>query len=116
MDTSLSKIFPIDIEILIVDDNANNLKLLQTLLSEHGYKVRLATSGQMAINSCLSSPPDIILLDITMPDMDGLQACEIIKQEKAMEHVPIIFLSALKEEFDIVRGFKAGGFFAISSG
>jgi diguanylate cyclase (GGDEF)-like protein/PAS domain S-box-containing protein len=97
------------LEILIVDDNANNLKLLQTLLSESGYKVRLATSGQMAINSCLSSPPDLILLDITMPGIDGLEACEIIKKEESMENVPIIFLSALKEEFDIVRGFAAGG-------
>jgi diguanylate cyclase (GGDEF)-like protein/PAS domain S-box-containing protein len=98
-----------DIEILVVDDNANNLKLVQTLLSEEGFKVRLATSGQMAINSCLSSPPDMILMDITMPGMDGLEACETLKKEESMENIPIIFLSALKDEFDIVRGFAAGG-------
>jgi diguanylate cyclase (GGDEF)-like protein/PAS domain S-box-containing protein len=98
-----------DFEILVVDDNPVNLKLVQTLLSEEGYKVRLATSGEMAINSCLSSPPDLILMDITMPGIDGLEACETIKKQKAMETVPIIFLSALKEEFDIVRGFTVGG-------
>jgi diguanylate cyclase (GGDEF)-like protein/PAS domain S-box-containing protein len=98
-----------DIEILIVDDNANNLKLLQTLLSDYGYKVRLATSGNMAINSCLSSPPAMVLLDINMPGIDGFETCETIKKQEEMDNVPIIFLSALKEEFDIVRGFTAGG-------
>ncbi len=106
---SVEKLSFQNIEILIVDDNTNNLKLLQTLLSERGYKVRLATSGQMAINSCLSSAPGMVLLDITMPGMDGFETCEIIKKQAAMENVPIIFLSALKEEFDIVRGFAAGG-------
>jgi diguanylate cyclase (GGDEF)-like protein/PAS domain S-box-containing protein len=97
------------IEILIVDDNANNLKLLRTLLSDEGYKVRLATSGQMAINSCSSSMPDLILLDISMPDMDGFKVCETINKSDATLNTPIIFLSALKDEFDIVHGFAVGG-------
>jgi len=98
-----------DTEILIVDDNPNNLKLLRTLIFEEGYKVRLATSGQMAINSCLSSPPNLILLDISMPGMDGFEVCQAIKNNKSTCSVPIIFLSALKDEFDIVRGYSLGG-------
>ncbi len=95
--------------ILVIDDNANNLKLLNTVLAKCGYVVRLATSGQMALNSCASSPPDLILLDITMPGMDGFEVCRRIKNDPAAHDIPVIFLSALKEEGDIVQGYEVGG-------
>ncbi len=95
--------------ILVVDDSTNNLKLVQSILSDAGYIVRLATSGQMAIASCRSTLPDLILLDISMPGMDGFEVCRILKKDDANREVPIIFLSALKEEVDVVHGFNEGG-------
>ncbi len=96
-------------EVLVVDDNANNLKLVRSLLTEKGYKIRLATNGEMALKSARTNPPKLILLDITMPGMDGFEVCEKLKKEELNQDVPVIFLSALKEEFDIVRGFQVGG-------
>ncbi len=95
-------------EILIVDDNINNLKLLRSILTERGYRIRLATSGEMALTSVTSNIPDLILLDITMPGIDGFEVCEKIKNNPLTKAIPIIFLSAMKEEFDIVRGFALG--------
>ncbi len=95
-------------DILIVDDNINNLKLLRSILTERGYRIRLATSGEMALTSVTSDIPDLILLDITMPGIDGFEVCEKIKSNPLSKAIPIIFLSALKEEFDIVRGFALG--------
>ncbi|MCP4876096.1 MAG: diguanylate cyclase, partial [Gammaproteobacteria bacterium] len=95
-------------DVLIVDDNINNLKLLRSLLAEQGYRVRLATNGEMALSSVTSNIPDLILLDITMPDMDGYEVCERLKNNQSTQDVPIIFLSALKEQFDIVRGLAMG--------
>ncbi len=96
-------------DILIVDDNINNLKLLRTLLTEQGYITRIATNGKMALASVAAKHPDLILLDITMPDMDGFEVCKQLNNNPLTEAIPIIFLSALKEEFDIVRGFADGG-------
>jgi signal transduction histidine kinase/DNA-binding response OmpR family regulator len=96
-------------EILVVDDNPTNLKLIHELLALHGYKVRLATGGQMAIRSAISNQPSLILLDITMPEMDGFEVCEQLKKNPVTNSIPVIFLSALKEELDIVKGFKVGG-------
>ncbi len=95
-------------EILVVDDNVNNLRLLRSILIEQDYKVRLATNGKMALLSITSNIPDLILLDITMPIMDGFEVCEQIKSNQSTKDIPIIFLSALKEEFDIVHGFALG--------
>ncbi len=95
-------------EILIVDDNINNLKLLRTILTNNDYKVRFATNGKMALSSVASNLPDLILLDITMPGMNGFEVCEIIKNDPLTKAIPIIFLSALKRELDIVRGFTLG--------
>ena len=96
-------------DVLVVDDNANNLKLVHTLLKDKGYKVRLATNGEMAIKSARANPPDLILLDINMPGLDGYDTCEALKNDKLTKDIPIIFLSAIKESFDIVRGFDVGG-------
>lgn len=95
--------------VLIVDDIPENLRLLTELLSQLGYSVRSVRSGQMALKTLQVKLPDIILLDIKMPDMDGYQVCERLKANRATQHVPVIFVSALDEVFDKVRAFQAGG-------
>jgi diguanylate cyclase (GGDEF)-like protein/PAS domain S-box-containing protein len=95
--------------VLVVDDNTSNLKLVRSLLDGKGFRVRLATNGEMALRSIESSIPDLILLDINMPEMDGYTTCERIKKNKPSADVPVIFLSALRESFDMVRGFAIGG-------
>ncbi len=95
--------------ILVVDDTHANLNLLTSMLSEQGYKVRLAPNGRLALRSVQSSPPEVILLDILMPEMDGYQVCEQLKANPETQDIPIIFLSALYEVSDKVRAFKVGG-------
>jgi class 3 adenylate cyclase/CheY-like chemotaxis protein len=95
--------------ILIVDDNLNNLTLLKRILSRSGYKVQLATSGQLAIDSVELTQPDLILLDIMMPDMDGYEVCTRLKANDRTRGIPIIFLSALVEVADKVKAFNVGG-------
>lgn len=96
-------------DILIVDDVLNNVQLLSTLLTQAGYEVRKAINGAMALTAARSLPPDLILLDINMPGMNGYQVCEQLKQQPATAAVPIIFLSALDDPLDKVRAFEAGG-------
>jgi signal transduction histidine kinase len=96
-------------DILLVDDTPNNLRLLSKLLTEQGYAVRKALNGQRAIQSALAELPDLILLDINMPEMDGYQVCEILKAEPKTCQVPIIFISALNETLDKVKAFQIGG-------
>jgi light-regulated signal transduction histidine kinase (bacteriophytochrome) len=95
-------------EILIVDDQPNNLRLLSTLLSTQGYSVRKAINGQMALLSVLTAIPDLILLDIRMPDMDGYEVCLELKSNPNTQHIPIIFISALDEVLDKVKAFSIG--------
>ena len=95
--------------ILIVDDNTYNLKLLDGLLRQNGYDVRVAVDGQFAIESIKKKEPDLILLDIQMPGMDGFEVCQNIKTNLQIEHIPIIFISALTESQDIVKAFQSGG-------
>lgn len=95
--------------ILVVDDTPANLELLTQTLSENGYKVRIAPDGVLAIGSAKSNPPDLILLDIKMPGMDGYQVCQQLKACETTWEIPIIFLSALDEVFDKVKGFQVGG-------
>ena len=96
-------------DILIVDDEFANLKLLAQLLDQQGYKVRPLERPQMAIDSALSQPPALILLDVMMPGMDGFEVCNRLKQDKRTYDIPIIFISALQDIQDKIRGFKAGG-------
>jgi len=96
-------------EILIVDDTPANLRLLAQMLSEQGYSVRAVTSGARALESLRVTPPNLILLDIRMPDMDGYEVCERIKGDPQTNDIPIIFISALNEIEDKVRGFNVGG-------
>ncbi|MEG4801416.1 adenylate/guanylate cyclase domain-containing protein [Microcoleus sp. ARI1-B5] len=94
--------------ILIVDDNLNNLALLERILSRKGYKVRLASNGQLALDSVNLTQPDLILLDIMMPGMDGYEVCSRLKASDRTRGIPIIFLSALVELSNKLKAFNAG--------
>ena len=96
-------------DILIVDDESANLQLLSELLGREGYQVRPADSPQLAIDSALAQPPVLILLDVRMPDMDGFEVCNLLKQDERTRDIPILFISALLDVQDKVRGFEAGG-------
>ncbi|MGF1539719.1 MAG: EAL domain-containing protein [Pleurocapsa sp.] len=94
--------------ILIVDDIADNLRVLSNTLSERGYKIRCAKNGVMALKAAAKIVPDLILLDIKMPDMDGYQVCEKLKAEPQTQNIPVIFLSALDDVLDKVKAFEVG--------
>ncbi|EGK90255.1 two-component system response regulator [Microcoleus vaginatus PCC 9802] len=95
--------------ILIVDDLPDNLRLLRDTLSAHGYKVRSAITGAMAIRAAQSPSTELILLDIKLPDIDGYEVCRQLKSDERTVDIPIIFLSALNETFNKVQGLAAGG-------
>ena len=95
--------------ILIVDDVEANRKLLIAILEKQGYRVRVASNGTQALRSVESSPPDLILLDIRMPELDGLEVCRRIKRDEALRGIPIIFLSALDDIEDKLQAFQSGG-------
>jgi len=97
------------ISILLVDDLPENLQLLSDLLIELGCIIRTVTSGRMALKTLKVKQPDLILLDINMPEMNGYQVCSVIKADEELCHIPVIFISALDEVFDKVRGFNVGG-------
>jgi two-component sensor histidine kinase len=96
-------------EILIVDDTPANLSLLTEIFSAKGYSVRQASSGRLALRSLKVKTPDLILLDINMPEMDGYELCRHLKADERTHAVPVIFLSALDEATDKLKGFDAGG-------
>jgi len=96
-------------EILVVDDTPENLKLLVDLLISNGYHVRPTDDPRLALESALASPPDLILLDIRMPDMDGFELCRRLKQDSRTQHIPVLFVSASVDINDQVRGFQEGG-------
>jgi diguanylate cyclase (GGDEF)-like protein len=95
--------------ILIVDDTPVNLQLLKRLLTQQGYDINSATDGTSAIAKAMADLPDLILLDIMMPDMDGFQVCQILKADERLRSVPVIFISALAQLNDKVRAFQVGG-------
>ncbi|EDN71372.1 two-component hybrid sensor and regulator [Beggiatoa sp. PS] len=94
--------------ILVVDDLADNLRVLIGILSQQGYKVRPARNGQQALLMARTSPPDLILLDIMMPEMDGYEVCQQLKADQKTHHIPIIFISALNEVLDKIKAFSLG--------
>ncbi|HBX51601.1 MAG: hypothetical protein A2275_18760 [Bacteroidetes bacterium RIFOXYA12_FULL_35_11] len=100
-----SKIKPL---ILIVDDTPQNIQVLANILYEKGYNISIATSGNQALLSVNSDTPDLILLDIQMPEIDGYEVCEKIKSNPLTKDIPIIFLTAKIENEDLLQGFKAG--------
>lgn len=95
--------------ILIVDDTPANLELLAGMLRQKQYRVRPALSGKLALQAALNDPPDLILLDINMPEMDGYEVCRQLKADRRSADVPVIFISALNETVDKIEAFSAGG-------
>ena len=95
--------------ILIVDDTPQNLHLLVDILSEHDYKVRPVPNGKLALSAAEISPPDLILLDIMMPGLDGYQVCKQLKSNPKTKDIPVIFVSAVSETVDKVKAFSVGG-------
>ena len=95
--------------ILMVDDMPANLALLAEMLKNRGYKVRAALSGKFALQAVRSDPPDLILLDINMPVMNGFEVCAELKADDKLKDIPVIFLSALNETMDKVKAFGTGG-------
>ena len=95
--------------VLVVDDTPANLRLLAGMLKERGYKALAAPNGPMALQAARNEPPDLILLDINMPDMNGYEVCERLKADETLREIPVIFVSALNETLDKVKAFGAGG-------
>ncbi|HEY9853703.1 MAG TPA: EAL domain-containing protein [Leptolyngbyaceae cyanobacterium] len=95
--------------ILIVDNNPDNIRFLSQILMSWGYQVRKALNGKTAIKSCQKTLPDLILLDIMMPDIDGYEVCQHLKNHEKTSSIPIIFLSALNDAFDKIKAFNVGG-------
>lgn len=95
--------------VLVVDDNPNNLKIVALTLRELNFKIVIATNGKDALDLVERTNPDLILLDVMMPEMDGFEVCEILKSEEKHKNLPIIFLTAVGEKSKIVKGFELGG-------
>jgi two-component system, sensor histidine kinase and response regulator len=96
-------------KILIVDDNLKNLQVTAKILKDKGFAISLAQSGQSALTQIEQHKPDLILLDIMMPGMDGFEVCIKLKENTETKDIPVIFLTAKTETEDIVRGFELGG-------
>lgn len=95
--------------ILIVDDQPANLRVLSLMLQGKNYKVKKAPDGETALIAAQSNPPDLILLDILMPNLNGYQVCERLKSDEKTKDIPVIFISALSDVFDKVKAFEVGG-------
>lgn len=97
------------ISVLIVDDNPNNLQVLGNLLKHEEFSVAVSQSGQQALDYITRKHPSIVLLDVMMPGMDGFEVCERIKANESSRHIPVLFITALSDKEDKMRGFRAGG-------
>lgn len=95
--------------ILVVDDNPENLRVLSALLEKEGYEVRVATNGKQALETIEIAEPDLVLLDVHLPEMNGLEVCRVIHEDPRHDNLPIVFLSALGDSFNKLQGFEAGG-------
>ncbi|BAY31049.1 response regulator receiver modulated diguanylate cyclase/phosphodiesterase [Nostoc carneum NIES-2107] len=96
-------------DILLIDDMADNLRVLSSLLTREGYNVRKALNWQMALTACQTVLPDLILLDIMMPEVDGYEVCQRLKAWDMTTNIPVIFISALDDVFDKIKAFQVGG-------
>lgn len=94
--------------IVIVDDNPHNLKVLSTTLKKEGYEVRPAINGQSALATIQAKVPELILLDVMMPEMDGYEVCGFLKKNEKTREIPIVFITALDDVKDKVKGFSMG--------
>lgn len=95
--------------ILVVDDTPDNLRLLSAMLTQMGYEIRRVINGQTALKTAQAAPPDLILLDIMMPEMNGYEVCQHLKASDKTRDIPVIFISALDEVLDKVKAFAVGG-------
>ncbi len=96
-------------QILIVDDNAANLDILETRLAAHGYDIITARDGAEGLAVAIERKPDLILLDIMMPKMDGIEVCRRLKGDRSLPFIPVILVTAKAEVEDVVAGLEAGG-------
>ena len=95
--------------ILVVDDTVENVRLLVNVLIQQNYDIRPVTSGRQALLAATQAPPDLILLDVDMPDMSGFEVCQQLKSQPALRDIPVIFLTALNDQAEKVRAFDLGG-------
>jgi CheY-like chemotaxis protein len=95
--------------ILVVDDNPANLRLLAIMLGDHGFTVHTADGAKIAFRFLEAIIPDLILLDVRMPEMDGFQMCERLKADQRTRDIPVIFVSASNDPSDKVKAFHSGG-------
>ena len=102
------EINPSDYKILVVDDVMSNILLLKVILTNEKYKLATATNGRQALEQVAKEKPDLILLDVMMPDLSGFEVAQKLKQSADTAEIPIIFLTALNSTADIVQGFKSG--------
>jgi DNA-binding response OmpR family regulator len=96
-------------DILLVDDKPTNLDLLSRVLKSQNYRVRTVTSGLMALDAMHRQLPEVVLLDVAMPGMDGYETCLRIRKDPFLTAVPVLFISALDDPQNRVKGFEAGG-------
>ncbi|MEI6149444.1 MAG: response regulator, partial [bacterium] len=96
-------------DILVVDDTTANLQLIAGMLKDRGYRVRPVPSGKLALQAIQKEQPDLILLDINMPEMNGYEVCTILKADEALKEIPVLFISALDETMDKIKAFAVGG-------
>ena len=94
--------------VLAVDDNPENLGVLRSMLEKAGFKVRAARDGEQALRSARAEPPDVILMDVHMPKMDGYEACKALKEDSQLRDIPVLFISALSDPFNKTQAFKLG--------
>ncbi len=94
---------------MVVDDEPANLAIVESILVAEGFAVRAFPNGRLALEAARNDPPEVVLLDIRMPGMDGYEVCRCLKKDPALSDTPVIFVSALHETEDIIRGFQAGG-------
>ena len=97
-----------DKTILIIDDVADHITLLKDILLENDYNVRASTASSHAINSIWADKPDLIILDVNMPETDGYEMCSIIKSNKETSDVPVLFVSAMSNKVDKMRAYELG--------
>ena len=95
--------------IMVVDDTPENLNLLKDMLEGKGYRVLAFPNGRTALSAAAKKPPDLILLDIKMPEMDGFEVCEQLKADGILKEIPVLFISALTDAEEKVKAFAAGG-------
>ena len=95
--------------ILVVDDNQENVRVLTSILNHHGYDIIAAFNGSDALTMASRRKPDLILMDIMMPEMDGFEATRSLKEDPELKEIPVIFISALTEVEDKIQGFDVGG-------